>query len=141
MIVALLALFVALSGTAVAAGVVPLAKRALVADNAKKLNGIPLAQVIAKAQPNLYAALGSWALGPGGNNVFSVQCPLPNSHAISGGFINNTRPLAPIVVSVGAIPSGAGLGATWSETLLNQDASLSAGGSGTLWAVCMQLQR
>ena len=40
MIVALLALFVALGGTAVAAGVVPLARRALLADNAKKLNGL-----------------------------------------------------------------------------------------------------
>ena len=45
LVVALLALFVSLSGTAVAAGVVPLAKRALtadkakVADNAKKLEG------------------------------------------------------------------------------------------------------
>lgn len=39
MVVALLALLVALSGTAVAAGVVPLAKRALIADNAGKLQG------------------------------------------------------------------------------------------------------
>jgi hypothetical protein len=45
MIVALLALFVALSGTAVAAGVVPLAKRALTADNAKKLNGFTATQI------------------------------------------------------------------------------------------------
>jgi hypothetical protein len=37
---ALLALFVALGGTAVAANVVPLAKRALVADNAKKVGGL-----------------------------------------------------------------------------------------------------
>ena len=39
LVVAVLALFVSLSGTAVAAGVVPLAKRALSADNAKKLEG------------------------------------------------------------------------------------------------------
>jgi Na+-transporting methylmalonyl-CoA/oxaloacetate decarboxylase gamma subunit len=45
LVVALLALFISLSGTAVAAGVVPLAKRALsadkakVADNARKLEG------------------------------------------------------------------------------------------------------
>lgn len=45
LVVALLALFVSLSGTAVAAGVVPLAKRALtadkakMADNARKLEG------------------------------------------------------------------------------------------------------
>jgi hypothetical protein len=37
--VAVAALAVALGGTAVAAGVVPLAKRAYVADNAKKLGG------------------------------------------------------------------------------------------------------
>ena len=44
MVVALVALLVALSGTAIAAGV-PLAKRALVADNAKKLGGKTPAQV------------------------------------------------------------------------------------------------
>jgi hypothetical protein len=45
----MLALFVALTGTAVAAGVVPLAKRALVADNAKKIQGQTSAQIIALA--------------------------------------------------------------------------------------------
>jgi hypothetical protein len=46
LIVALIALLVALTGTAIAAGVqVPLAKRALVADNAKKLGGKTPAQV------------------------------------------------------------------------------------------------
>jgi hypothetical protein len=45
----LLALFISLSGTAVAAGVVPLAKHALVADNAKKLQGRTPVQVIAAA--------------------------------------------------------------------------------------------
>jgi hypothetical protein len=47
LVVAVLALFVALSGTAVAAGVVPLAKRALSADNAKKLQGKTWIQVAA----------------------------------------------------------------------------------------------
>jgi hypothetical protein len=45
----LLALFVSLSGTAVAAGVVPLARHALVADNAKKLQGRTPAQMVALA--------------------------------------------------------------------------------------------
>ncbi len=45
----LLALFISLSGTAVAAGVVPLAKHALVADNAKKLQGRTQAEVVAAA--------------------------------------------------------------------------------------------
>jgi hypothetical protein len=51
LVVALLALFVSLAGTAVAAGVVPLAKRALVADNAKKLGGKTRAQVAATPGP------------------------------------------------------------------------------------------
>lgn len=49
MVVALLALFVALSGSAIAAGVVPLAKRALTADNAKRLAGQSMSQVVAAA--------------------------------------------------------------------------------------------
>jgi hypothetical protein len=49
MTVALVALFVALSGTAVAAGVVPLAKHALVADNAKKLQGKSSAALVSQA--------------------------------------------------------------------------------------------
>jgi hypothetical protein len=48
-VLALLALLVSLSGTAVAAGVVPLAKRALSADNAKKLQGQSTAQLVAAA--------------------------------------------------------------------------------------------
>jgi hypothetical protein len=48
-VLATLALFVALTGTAVAAGVVPLAKRALVADNARKIQGQTSAQIIALA--------------------------------------------------------------------------------------------
>ena len=55
LVIAVLALFVSLSGTAVAAGVVPLAKRALSADkakqadNAKKLEGQTAAAILAKA--------------------------------------------------------------------------------------------
>jgi hypothetical protein len=51
LVVASLALFVSLAGTAVSAGVVPLAKRALVADNAKKLGGKTRAQVAATPGP------------------------------------------------------------------------------------------
>jgi len=49
LVVAMLALLVALTGTAVAAGVVPLAKRALVADNAKKIQGKTSDQIVALA--------------------------------------------------------------------------------------------
>ena len=50
-LIAMLALFVALGGTAgaVATATVPLAKRALVAENAKRLGGQTSAQIVAKA--------------------------------------------------------------------------------------------
>ncbi|MBA3243639.1 MAG: hypothetical protein H0T61_00480 [Actinobacteria bacterium] len=56
LVVALIALFVSLGGTAVAAGVVPLAKRALTADkakqadNAKRLGGRTAAQIAAQVR-------------------------------------------------------------------------------------------
>ena len=49
LVIAVAALFVSLGGTAVAAGVVPLAKRALVADNAKKLGGQTATAIAAEA--------------------------------------------------------------------------------------------
>jgi hypothetical protein len=51
MVVALLALLVALGGTAIAANVVPLANHARVADNAKKLQGKNPAQLAAMPSP------------------------------------------------------------------------------------------
>ena len=56
LVVAMLALFVALSGIAAAAAVVPLAKRALVADNAKKLGGRTLPQLTAATAQAIGAA-------------------------------------------------------------------------------------
>ena len=51
LVVAVIALFVALSGTAVAAGVVPMAKRALFANNAGKLQGKSARQLAALPGP------------------------------------------------------------------------------------------
>lgn len=65
MAVALVALFVALSGTAVAAGVPALAKRALVADNAKKLGGQTSAQLLSTAKQQAVAAAAAAAQQPG----------------------------------------------------------------------------
>jgi hypothetical protein len=65
MAVALAALFVALSGTAVAAGVPALAKRALVADNAKKLGGQTPAALLATAKQQADSAAASAAQLPG----------------------------------------------------------------------------
>ena len=76
LVIAVLALFVSLSGTAVAAGVVPLAKRALTADNSKKLGGQTADSIAASAAQRpgpASSAAGlftvkstAWSLGPGG---------------------------------------------------------------------------
>ena len=67
LVVAVIALFVALGGTAGAAeqATVPLAKRALVADNAKKLGGQTLAQLTAKTTAAVQAAAQAAAAAPG----------------------------------------------------------------------------
>lgn len=132
MVVALLALLVALSGTAVAAGVVPLAKRALVADNAKKLSGQTLAQIvggIGAAVPTLISVKSQpWSLNPNGGNDFSATCDA-GQKAIAGGFDN---------------PSGAALssdtrpssdGASWRIFLFNLSSSAAA--SGNIYVVCL----
>jgi len=92
MVVAFVALFVALSGTAVAAGVPALAKRALVADNAKKLGGKTSAQLLAAASATSKSqadAAGQAAAG----------APGPAS-TVAGLTTIKTQ-------SVGSLPSGA----------------------------------
>ena len=84
LVIAVLALFVSLSGTAVAAGVVPLAKRALTADNSKKLGGQTADAIAASAAQRpgpASSAAGlftvkstAWSLGPNGRNDFAVMC-------------------------------------------------------------------
>lgn len=132
MMVALLALFVALSGTAVAAGIVPLAKRALVADNAKKLNGSTLKDIvggIATAAPALVSVQTQpWSLNAGGGNDFSVACA-SGAKAIAGGYENPTGD----AVALDTRPSSDQT--AWKIFL--QNISSSAGASGTLYAICL----
>ena len=92
--VSMVALFVALGGTAgaVATQAVPLAKRALVADNAKKLGGQSLAQLTAKTAQAVTAA---------------ASAPGPASTA-SGLVTIKTQP-------AGQIAAGTSLG-TWTVT-------------------------
>jgi hypothetical protein len=142
MVVALLALFVALSGTAVAAGIVPLAKRALVADNAKKVGGASLAQLSATAQQfasqpgPASTAMGlitiktaPWSLNAGQQNNFTTACD-SGQKAIGGGFDNPAGDALPLDNRPSADDSG------WQLFLLNL--SNSAGASGTLYAVCLK---
>jgi hypothetical protein len=91
----MIALFVSLGGTAVAAGVVPLAKRALTADNAKKLGGQTADAIAASAAarpgPASTAAglvvikTSQWSLAPDGENDFVVTCD-SGQKAVGGGW-------------------------------------------------------
>jgi hypothetical protein len=95
--VATVALFVGLGGTAgaVVNAAVPLAKRALSADNAKKLGGQTSQQIVQQASqlpgPASSAAglvtvkTGTWSLGPSGNSDFTLTCDSPQK-AIGGGW-------------------------------------------------------
>jgi hypothetical protein len=97
--ISVMALFVSLGGTAVAAGVVPLAKRALTADRAKvsdvskRLAPGSTSTLLktAAAMPgpaNSVAGLLSvktvpWTLAPGGTQDFAVTC---DGKVVSGGW-------------------------------------------------------
>jgi len=132
LVVALLALFVALSGTAVAAGIVP---RARLADNATKLQGKTPAQVaaLAPAPGSLAGYLtvksASWTLAASASGDFSAACD-PGQKAVGGGYDNpqgdalsfDTRPT----------PDGTG----WRVFALNL--SSTNGASGSVYAVCLR---
>jgi hypothetical protein len=130
MVVAVLALFVALSGTAVAAKVVPLAKRALVADNAKKLGGKTAAQVAALAPrraPVVTVKTQPWSLAANAQQDFATTCDA-GQKVVSGGYDNPSG----TAISFDTRPSADG--ASWQLFLA---ASPSGPASGTLFAVCI----
>ncbi len=97
LVVATVALFVALGGTAgaVVTAAVPLAKRALVADNAKKVGGQSAAQLVSQASqapgPASTAAglvaikSGTWSLAPAGFADVTVTCDA-GQKAVGGGW-------------------------------------------------------
>lgn len=134
LVIALLALFVSLSGTAVAAGVVPMAKKALFANNAGKLNGKTLQQVSAlpgpasKAASLVSVASAAFSLGVSEERDFTVPCP-SGAKAISGGYTSPNT-----VLGFDSRPSADGAG--WGVYLVNL--SNSAGGAGTVHAVCLR---
>jgi hypothetical protein len=134
LVVALIALFVALSGTAVAAGVAPMAKRALFANNAGKLQGKTAAQVAAMPGPAtavsslVSTASAPFSLGPDAEQDVTVPCPA-GTKAISGGF---TTPNS--VFSMDTRPSANGAG--WRLYLINLSSTEAA--SGTAQAICLK---
>jgi hypothetical protein len=141
-VVAMIALFVALGGTAgaVAVQAVPLAKRALTADNAKKLGGQTQSQLVSQAAslpgPASTAAglvsikIGTWSLGPTGAADFTVTCD-SGQKAIGGGWDDpqgwthawDDRPSAD--------------GSGWKVYLTVSDSAPSSQ-SGGLYAVCLR---
>jgi hypothetical protein len=142
MAVALVALLVALSGTAVAAGIVPLAKRAFLADNSKKLAGKTAAQIAAQgaalpgpatsvaALVDVQAGTFSLAAGDGTHSpsaTFSVACPA-GSKAVGGGY-GSAQDVSSFDTSISAD------GATWNILLVNND---TAAATGKLYAVCVK---
>ena len=98
MAVALIALFVALSGTAVAAAV-PLAKKALFAGNSAKLQGKTAAEIAATPGPAASVSglvtlrSADFVLDASQSHVFSITCG-PGEKALSGGFFTGANVLS-----------------------------------------------
>ena len=143
MVVALLALFVALSGSAWAVGskIVPHAKLAdvaLVANNAKKLGGQTSEALVTQASaapgPASSAASlvsmksGTFSLGGGGVTAnFSLACDA-GQKALGGGFLS-----AQAVLSADSSISADG--ATWTVLLWNLGSSPA---TGTDYVLCLK---
>ena len=129
-VLAAVALFVALSGTAVAAGIVAKAKFAL---NAGKLQGQTAAQVAAQPGPASTAAslvatrTSSFSLGAQAANQFTATCQ-SGEKAVGGGYSSNGA-----VLSAASAPTGDG--ASWQVLLVNIGDSSA---SGTAYAVCIR---
>lgn len=148
LVVALVALFVSLGGTAVAAGVVPLAKRALMADRAKQA---AVADVAKKLGPQATAALvqqagqqpgpassaaglvsvksAAFSLTPKQGSMFTATCG-SGEKAVSGGFGYDSNAL---VLAMDSLPTGDGGG--WQVYLGNLS---DAAAAGTVYAVCLR---
>jgi len=141
-VIAMIALFVAFGGTAgaVVTATVPLAKRALMADNAKKVGGQTTAQIVQQAAglpgPASSAAglvtikTGTWSLAPRSSSDFSVACDSPQK-AVGGGWEDpngwahswDDRPSAD--------------GTAW-KIYISTSESAPGTQSGTLYAVCIK---
>jgi hypothetical protein len=147
LVVAMIALFVALGGTAsaVVSAAVPLAKRALVADNAKKLGGQTSAQISAKAasaavsQASQVPGPASTAAGlvtiktasgqvpAGGGQGFTISCDA-GQKVMGGGFTSSE-----IVLGLDSYPSN---DTTWSLFLGNLNDGAAANVS--VYATCLK---
>jgi hypothetical protein len=132
LVVALIALFVALSGTAVAAGIVPHAR---LADNSSKLQGKTAAQVAALSTP--LTSLGGYvtvkslqySINAKTDQDVTVACT-SGEKAIGGGFDDPNGDVA----SFDSRPSPDG--ASWRTYLANFSDSQAA--TGNAYAICLR---
>ncbi|MGZ4412115.1 MAG: hypothetical protein ACXVY8_08265 [Gaiellaceae bacterium] len=137
LVIAVIALFVALSGTAIAAGVVPLAKRALVADNSKKFGGATPKQFLSAAASIPITNVGGlvsiasapWSLQPNQGNDFSATCAA-GAKAIGGGYDNASG----TAFNLDTRPSPDG--ASWRIFLA--DGSTTDAANGNVYAICLK---
>jgi hypothetical protein len=139
-VVAMIALFVALGGTAgaVVNAAVPLAKRALVADNAKKLGGQTAAQIASQAaqapgpassaQGLLTIKTAAFSLGASGQGDFAATCD-SGQKVVGGGYDN------PVGTAFSVDNRPTIDGASWKVYLI---ATSSGAASGSVYAVCMK---
>lgn len=142
LVVATIALFVALSGTAgaVVTAAVPLAKRALLADNAKKVGGKTLAQVVAEAAKSpgpastatglVVIKTGTWSVEPGSGGNFTATCDA-GQKAIGGGWADP----GDMSSSYQSLPTADGRG--WTTNIWAFD-DAEGTQTGTLYAVCVR---
>jgi hypothetical protein len=132
LVVSLIALFISLTGTAFAAGIVPKAKLAL---NSLKLQGKTAAQVaaLAPAAPAPSTAItvksGPWSLPANGATDVTTACDT-GQKAIAGGYQNTSG----TGLAVDTRPSTDG--GSWKIVLLNLSSTAAA--SGTVYAVCLK---
>jgi hypothetical protein len=134
-VIAMLALFVALAGTAnaVVDAAVPLARRALVAENAKKLNGLTAREVAKILGPASTAAgvvstrTKAVLISPGSGSTFTIDCN-PNEKVIGGGYSSNALVLN-LVVSYPVSPR------SWLMGFANVDNKTA---TTTLYAICIR---
>jgi hypothetical protein len=129
-VLAAIALFVALSGTAVAAGIVAKAKFAL---NAGKLQGNTAAQVAALPGPASAAAglvttrTTSFSIGANNARSFTASCQ-SGEKAVSGGYTTDGA-----LLSGPTAPTSDGV--SWQVFVVNIGDSSA---SGTAYAVCVK---
>lgn len=135
LVIAVLALVVALAGTAnaVVDAAVPLARRALVAENAKKLNGQTARQVARIPGPASTAAgvittrSKAVLISPGPANFFTIDCNL-DEKVIGAGYESNAAVLNLVLFH----PTTE---RTWRMGFLNLDDKVA---TTTLYAICIR---